>query len=48
MELFKSARFADVSLNQWMALTPPELVQAHFNLTPAVMGALRKQKRPVV
>jgi oxalate decarboxylase len=48
LEMFKSPRFADVSLNQWMALTPPELVQAHLNLTPAVMGALCKQKRPVV
>jgi len=48
LELFKSARFADVSLNQWMALTPPELVQAHLNLNPTVMGALCKQKWPVV
>jgi len=48
LEMFKSPRFADVSLNQWMALTPPELVQAHLNLTPAVMAALRKQKRPIV
>src|SRR5207302_1394997 len=48
LEMFKSPRFADVSLNQWMALTPPELVQAHLNLTPTMMGALRKQKRPVV
>jgi oxalate decarboxylase len=48
LEMFKSPRFADVSLNQWMALTPPELVQAHLNLNPTVMGALRKQKRPVV
>jgi oxalate decarboxylase len=48
LEMFKSPRFADVSLNQWMALTPPELVQAHLNLTPTVMGALRKQKRPIV
>jgi oxalate decarboxylase len=48
LEMFKSARFADVSLNQWMALTPPELVQAHLNLNPTVMGALRKQKWPVV
>jgi oxalate decarboxylase len=46
--LEKSARFADVSLNQWLALTPPELVQAHLNLTPTAMGALRKQKSPVV
>jgi oxalate decarboxylase len=48
LEMFKSARFADVSLSQWMALTPPELVQAHLNLTPTVMSALRKHKRPVV
>ncbi len=48
LEMFKSALFADVSLNQWMALTPPELVQAHLNLNPTVMGALRKQKKPVV
>jgi oxalate decarboxylase len=48
LEMFKSPRFADVSLNQWMALTPPELVQAHLNLTPAMMSALRKQKRPIV
>jgi len=31
LELFKSDRFADVSLNLWMALTPPELVRAHLN-----------------
>ena len=48
LELCTSAHFADVSLNQWMALTPPELVQAHVNLNPIVMGALRKQKWPVV
>jgi len=48
LEMFKSARFADVSLNQWMALTPPELVQARLNLNPTLMSALGKQKRPVV
>jgi oxalate decarboxylase len=48
LEMFKSAQFADVSLNQWMALTPPELVQAHLNLNKTVMKALCKQKRPVV
>ena len=32
LEMFRSDHFADVSLNQWMALTPPELVQAHLNL----------------
>ena len=31
-----------------MALTPPELVEAHLKLDPQVMGALRKTKVPVV
>jgi len=48
LEMFKSDHFADVSLNQWMALTPPELVQAHLHLNQKVMGALQKEKRPVV
>ena len=42
------AHFACVSLNQWMALTPPELVEAHLGLEPEVMKALRKGKMPVV
>jgi oxalate decarboxylase len=48
LEMFKSSYYADVSLNQWMALTPPELVQGHLNLDKAVMDALRKDKNPVV
>ncbi len=30
LEPFGSPVFADVSLNQWMALPPPELVQGHL------------------
>jgi len=37
-----------VSLNQWMALTPPELVQAHLNLDEHTMAALSKDKPIVV
>jgi oxalate decarboxylase len=48
LEIFKSSYFADVSLNQWMALTPPELVEAHLKLDPQVMRALHKDKFPVV
>ena len=48
LELFRSDRFADISLQQWMALTPPELVQAHLNLDDATMAALRKEKQVVV
>jgi oxalate decarboxylase len=48
LEIFKSDRFADISLNQWMALTPPELIQNHLHLNQKVMSALRKQKQPIV
>jgi oxalate decarboxylase len=48
LEMFRSDRFADVSLNQWMALTPPELVQAHLNLGADTMAALSKDKPVIV
>ena len=48
LEIFRSPYFADVSLNQWMALTPPELVQAHLNLDEKAIGALRKDKPVLV
>jgi oxalate decarboxylase len=48
LEVFKSSTYADVSLNQWLALTPPELVQAHLKLDPQALAALHKQKFPVV
>jgi Pyridoxamine 5'-phosphate oxidase len=38
------AHFACVSLNQWMALTPPDLVQAHLNLDQQTLAALRRDK----
>ena len=48
LEMFKSSYYADVSLEQWMALTPAELVDAHLKLDRQVMDTLRKQKSPVV
>ncbi|MCY7768478.1 oxalate decarboxylase family bicupin [Bacillus haynesii] len=48
LEIFKSSRFADISLNQWMALTPRELVEEHLHAGPELMNALRKEKWPVV
>jgi oxalate decarboxylase len=48
LEIFKSSYYADVSLNQWLALTPPELVQAHLKLDPQTLAAFHKSKSPVV
>jgi oxalate decarboxylase len=48
LEMFRSPRFMDVSLSQWMGLTPPELVQAHLNFDRGTMAALRKDKPIIV
>jgi oxalate decarboxylase len=40
LEVFKSSYYADVPLNQWLALTPPELVQADLKLDPQTPGGL--------
>jgi oxalate decarboxylase len=48
LEMFKSSYYADLSLDTWIALTPPELVQAHLRVDQQVMAALRKEKVPVV
>ena len=48
LEIFKSDYFADVSLNQWLALTPPELVDAHLKVGPQVLAAFHQKKFPVV
>ena len=48
LEVFASSRYADVSLAQWMALTPHELVAANLNLDRALLDALSTGKRPVI
>lgn len=48
LEMFRSDRFEDVSLNQWMALTPKELVGENLHAGPELLDALRKEKWPVV
>jgi oxalate decarboxylase len=44
LELFRSDHFADVSLNQWLGLTPPEVVAATLNLDQKTVAAMRKDK----
>ncbi|MDT0122024.1 oxalate decarboxylase family bicupin [Paenibacillus sp. RRE4] len=48
LEIFRSDRFEDVSLNQWMALTPRDLVRDNLNAPPELLDVLRKVKWPVV
>lgn len=48
LEMFKSDRFEDVSLNQWLALTPHRLVESNLNVSPAFVSKLNQSKQPVV
>lgn len=48
LNVFNKPKFKDISLNQWMALTPPALVRGHLNLNDKVMGVLRRTARPIV
>ncbi|NRF95081.1 oxalate decarboxylase family bicupin [Paenibacillus frigoriresistens] len=48
LEMFKSDRFEDVSLNQWMALTPKEIVEKNLHVGPELMNALKKEKQFIV
>jgi oxalate decarboxylase len=44
VEVFASNIYSDVSLKQWLALTPVNLVQAHLNLTQEGLNALANEK----
>ncbi|WP_373290324.1 oxalate decarboxylase family bicupin [Neoroseomonas lacus] len=46
--VFNKPEFKDVALNQWLALTPPELVRDHLNLDDTAMAVLNPNKRAVV
>ncbi|CAA7267451.1 unnamed protein product [Cyclocybe aegerita] len=47
LEMFRTDKFEDISLSNWLALTPPALVKAHLGFDDATMAKLGKTK-PVV
>ena len=48
LEVFTSDHYADISLNQWLALVPPSMVEQHLHWGPRAMSSLEKEKHPVV
>lgn len=48
LEMFKSDRFQDLSLKQWIALSPHELVQSHLRIDRALLDSLPQQKTLVM
>ncbi|KAH9015635.1 RmlC-like cupin domain-containing protein [Lactarius pseudohatsudake] len=48
LEIANTDRFQDISLSQWLALTPPTLVKAHLGLSDDTIAHLNKTKQFVV
>ncbi|MFN8661308.1 MAG: cupin domain-containing protein [Thermomicrobiales bacterium] len=48
LALFRHPLYQDVSLSQWLALTPPGLVKAHLSVSNEVIASFSKTKQSVV
>jgi oxalate decarboxylase len=48
LELFKSDRFAEVSLSDWLAHSPPQLVRDHLKITSDVLARFPKTRPEIM
>jgi oxalate decarboxylase len=48
LEVFRSSYFADISLSDWLARTPPALVAQHLNVDVATIGKFPDDKPEVM
>ena len=48
LEMFKSSFYQDLSLSEWLAHTPPELVMAHLNIDRATLDSIPKDAFVIV
>jgi len=48
LEIFKSNRFEDFSLNNWIRRVPPEMAKAHLNLNSGQLKAIPEEKLVVI
>ena len=48
LEIFKSDRYEDISLLQWISHLPPELVDAHLHMGLRTIEAIPKEKMVIV
>jgi oxalate decarboxylase len=46
--MFKSSYYQDVSLNNWITHLPPQLVEAHLNISTATLNAIPHSEKVVV
>jgi oxalate decarboxylase len=47
LEMFRSDRFEDISLSQWLALAPPQLVQDHLHVDGQFTDTLTEAEKPI-
>ncbi|KAL2165976.1 hypothetical protein VTG60DRAFT_3466 [Thermothelomyces hinnuleus] len=47
LEVLQAPKFTDISVAQWLALTPRQVVKDHLNLPDAVLDALPREK-PII
>lgn len=48
IEIFKTDRIADISLTQWLALTPARLAAQALNVSVEVVRGLKKEKQLII
>jgi oxalate decarboxylase len=48
LELFKSERYAEVSLSDWLTHAPPQLVMQHLNISAETLARFAKSRPAVV
>ena len=48
IEMYKSNRVVDISLTQWLALTPPHIVAQTLNISNDVVKTLKTEKQLIV
>ena len=48
LEMFKANRFQDLSLSEWVAHTPPELIMQHLKISKETLQRIPKDKAPIV
>ncbi len=48
LELFKTSRYQDISLNDWITHIPPELVMQHLGISREILDAIPKANTALV
>lgn len=48
LEVFKSNHYSDISLAQWIAMTPKEVVKSALNLSDEFLNNVKKESCPIV